>query len=187
MMDAVGPLVGKDILAVAFILTAAWKVSHWTEYIVAFDRLRPAFIRGFRIPARIGLVLSELACAGLLAAAPGMRGIAADAGPTLAIALLAMFTATILVRPSVPDCGCWSSPAAGPGDQDISGSILARNGILLVICVAAAIPLRTAPSAGITLSALAFATVVAPVILELPQLIAVVKYRGGIQIERAQP
>src|ERR1039457_6587856 len=74
IMDAVGPLIGRDILAVALILTAAWKISHWPKYIASFGRLRPGFIRGLEIPARMGLVLSELACAGLLAAAPGLRG-----------------------------------------------------------------------------------------------------------------
>jgi|CZKT01.1.fsa_nt_gi hypothetical protein len=186
-MDAVGPLIGRDILAVALILTAAWKISHWPKYIASFGRLRPGFIRGLEIPARMGLVLSELACAGLLAAAPGLRGIAAEAGPALAIALLVMFTATILARPSGADCGCWSSPAAAPGDQGLPGPLLARNGTLLAACVAAAIPVRAAPSTGVILSALAFAAVLAPVILELPQVIAVVRYQGGIHSERAQP
>src|ERR1039457_5052887 len=98
-----------------------------------------------------------------------------------------MFTATMLPRPSGPGCGRWPPPAAAPGDQGLPGPLLARNGTLLAACVAAAIPVRAAPSTGVILSALAFAAVLAPVILELPQVIAVVRYQGGTHSERAQP
>jgi hypothetical protein len=179
-MDMVGPLLGRDILAVTFGLTAGWKITHRRDYANSFSSLRPPFIREFELPVRTGLILAELACAALLAAAPAMGRSAAEAGPVLAIALLVMFTVAVARQRSVTDCGCWSAPVAGPGGSDVKGPLLARNGILLAVAVLAAIPIRTGSSAGVLLSAAAFSAVAAPVILELPQVIAVAKYRGGM-------
>ena len=176
----VGPLLGRDILAVTFGLTAGWKITHWREYANSFTGLRPPLIREFELPVRSGLVLAELACAVLLAAAPAMGRGAAEAGPVLAIALLVTFTVAVARQRSVAGCGCWSAPVAGPGGSDVKGPLLARNGILLAVAAVAAIPVQAGSSAGVLLSAAAFSAVVAPVILELPQVIAVAKYRGGM-------
>ncbi len=104
----------------------------------------------------------------------------AEAGPVLAIALLVTFTVAVARQRSVADCGCWSAPVAGPGGSDVKGPLLARNGILLAVAAVAAIPIQTGSSAGVLLSAAAFSAMVAPVILELPQVIAVATYRGGM-------
>jgi hypothetical protein len=185
-MNTVGPLLGRDVLAVAFLLTAAWKITHRREYAISFTGLQPSFIREFELPARVGLIFSELACVGLLAAGPGLSGGAADAGPVLAIALLVLFTLTIAVRPSVRNCGCWSAPTTGPAGADVKGPLLARNAIMLAAGLTAVIPVRPGVSAGVLLSAAAFAAVIAPVLLELPQIIAVAKYQDSMRITGAR-
>jgi len=185
-MNTVGPLLGRDVLAVAFGFTAAWKVTHRQEYAISFTRLRPSFIREFELPARAGLILAELTCAVLLATAPAINGIMAESGPVLAIALLAVFTVTIARQRSVADCGCWSSPVTGPGGPDVKGPLLARNGILLCAALVAAVPVRAGISAGLLFSAAAFAVVIAPVILELPQVIAVATFQGGNRMTGAR-
>jgi hypothetical protein len=182
----VGPLLGRDILAVTFGLTAAWKLTHRREYAASFIGLRPSFIREFELPARVGLVLAELGCAAGLAVTAGLRGAVAEAGPVLAIALLLALTVAVVRQPSVADCGCWSSPAAGPHGQDVKRPLLARNGILLAAGLAAVIPVRAAVPVGLLLSAAAFAAVVAPVVLELPQVIAVATFRGGSRMTGAR-
>jgi len=179
-MGMVGPVLGRDILAVVFLLTATWKVTHRREYASSFTGLRPSFIRAFELPARAGLIFAELACVVLLAAAPALSRGAAEAGPVLAIVLLVAFTAAVARQRSVAGCGCWSA-VTGPGGSDVKGPLLARNGILLAVSLAAAIPVRGGIQAGVLLSAAAFSAVVAPVILELPQVIAVAKYQGGMR------
>jgi Methylamine utilisation protein MauE len=185
-METVGPLLGRDILAVAFGLTAVWKITHRREYANSFTGLRPSFIREFEGPARVGLILAELGCAVLLAVTAGLRGPVAEAGPALAIALLAALTTAVARQPSVADCGCWSSPVAGPGGRDVKRPLLARNAILLAAGLVAVIPASTGVSVGLLLSAAAFAAVAAPVILELPQVIAVATFQGGSQITGAR-
>ncbi len=185
-LTTVGPLLGRDILAVAFLLTAAWKVTHRRESAISFTSLRPSLIREFELPVRVGLILCELGCAVLLAVAPDTRRPVAEAGPVLAIALLVALTIAVARQPTVADCGCWSSPVAGSGGQDVRRPLLARNGILLAAAVAAVIPVRAGVSAGLLLSAAAFAAVAAPIVLELPQVIAVATFQGGSRIPGAR-
>lgn len=181
-MGAVWPLLARDVLAIAFILTATWKAIHRQEYIVSFRRLRPDFIRSLEPVARSALVLAEITCAALLIASPAISGAAQLAGPLLAVVLLVMFTSAIAAQPSLSDCGCWSSPANGPAGLDLKGSLLARNGVLLAVSLAAFIPVRSAASAVVFLSSLASAVVLAPIILELPQVISVARFHSGSQI-----
>ena len=185
-LNTVGPLLGRDILVVAFLLTAAWKVTHRREYAISFTGLRPSLIREFERPARVGLILCELGCAVLLAVGPGTRGAVAEAGPVLAIALLVVLTIAVARQQAVAGCGCWSSPVTGPGGQNVRRPLLARNGILLAAAVVAVIPVRAGVSAGLLLSAAAFAAVAAPVVLELPQVIAVATFQGGSRIPGAR-
>ena len=60
---ALGPLLARDVLAVAFLLTATWKVSHPREYAATYARMRPAFARGIDAPARAAIVVTEFLCA----------------------------------------------------------------------------------------------------------------------------
>jgi Methylamine utilisation protein MauE len=180
-MGMVGPVLGRDILAVVFLLTAAWKVTHRREYVNSFTGLRPSFIRALEFPVRTGLIFAELACAVLLATGPALRRGTAEAGPVLAIVLLVTFTVAVARQRSVTGCGCWSAPVTGPGGADVKGPLLARNAILLAVSLVAAIPVRAGIPAGLLLSAAAFSAMVAPVILELPQVIAVARYQGGMR------
>jgi len=185
-MGMVGPVLGRDILAIVFLLTAAWKVTHAGEYANSFTRLRPEFIRAFEPLARTGLGCAELACVILLAAGPALGRGAAEAGPVLAIVLLVTFTVAVARQRSAVGCGCWSAPVTGPGGSDVKGPLLARNAILLAVSLVAAIPVRADIPAGLLLSAAALSAVVAPVMLELPQVIAVTKYQGGMRVGGAR-
>jgi len=169
-------LLARDVLAVAFFLTATWKVSHPREYIASYARMRPAFVRGIDSPARAAVVVTEFLCSCLLIISPAIHGAGQEAGPLLAVALLILFTAALQAQPSLSDCGCWSSPVIERVRGDIKQSLLVRNGLLLAISAVAVIPVRANVSSVVFLSSLACAVVVAPVLLELPQVLSVVRH-----------
>jgi Methylamine utilisation protein MauE len=185
-MEMLGQLLARDVLAVAFILTATWKLSHRQEYVRSFAHLRPGFVRRIEPLGRVAVVITELVCASLLVASPFLPSRAQVAGPLLAILLLLIFTVAVIAQPSLSDCGCWTSPVTERASPDMKGPLLARNSILLFIGVVAALPTRGGTSVIVVLSSLAFAAVLAPIILELPQVISVAKYHGGTGIGGAR-
>lgn len=184
-MEGLIPFLARDILGFSFALTAAWKLTHWQVYTISFRYLRPQFMRAVESPARYALVGAELACCCLLFSQEWITGGAQEIGPLFALALLGVFTASVVSQSSVSDCGCWSSPAVELKNRDTRGLLLIRNAVLLAVCGVAIVPGHPPRSVIVALSSLAFAAVVAPVLLELPQVIPVTRYHGGIPADRS--
>jgi hypothetical protein len=125
---------------------------------VAGYRLLPTPFIG---PAAVALAGAELVAAALLVASPGWPA----AGPLLAAALFLLYAGAIAVnlargRRDI-DCGC-----AGPGARrPISGWLVARNVALMVIALAAAVPVATPARALVWIDALTIAGAVATLVL----------------------
>lgn len=179
-MALLAPTLARYVLAAAFTLTGTWKISHWHEYGRSFTTLLPRFLRRLERQARVGFVVAEFACAALLAISPVVHGNAQEAAPLAGLALLVVLTVSIMLRPSVADCGCWTSPATEASDPDVKGVLIARNSFLILASLVATVPIRTAVPWITLLSSIAFAVVIAPVVLELPQVVSIVKYHGGV-------
>jgi hypothetical protein len=139
--------------------------------------MRPAFARGIDVPARAAIVVTELLCSCLLIASPAISGAGQEIASLLAVALLILFTAALKAQPSLSDCGCWTSPFIERASGDIKKPLLLRNWLLLAISAVAVIPIRANVPGVVFLSSLACAVAVAPALLELPQVLSVVRSR----------
>jgi len=138
-MDPVAVAIGRGALALLFGIAAMHKARDLDRFAatLAEYRLLPAVASG--VAARIVPAL-ELAAAFALST-PALH----TAGPLLAGALLFVYTGAIgtnLARGRRDiDCGC-----AGPAvRQSLSGSLVARNAMLLVVALACLAPVRPRP------------------------------------------
>lgn len=157
-------LLSRTIVAVAFLLTAGWKLKNVTEFDSALRETSPVLARRPSL-ARTTLATAELViAAGLLTS-----GSVARASAFAAIALVALTTVTTLRRRSLAaGCGCWRA-AAGNGDR--RGSLALRNAILGGLSVAGATSVASVPLAHrsfLSVVAAAFALLV----LEIPAFAA---------------
>ncbi|HLY55578.1 MAG TPA: MauE/DoxX family redox-associated membrane protein [Stellaceae bacterium] len=118
-------------LALVLLVGAAQKLRDFARFrrAVAEYRVLPA---PFALPFAVLIVLTELAAAMLLAV-PATRPLGALAALALLLTVSASIAVNLLRGRSEIDCGC-----GGPG-QTISWGLVARNAVLALLALAAAV------------------------------------------------
>jgi hypothetical protein len=177
LVTAIG-LIGlacRALVGAVFALTAIWKASNRLDFEASFDRLAPTRATGSARLVLWPLVATELALA--LALPLGVRVEAlALVAPVAAFLLIASFTLA-LAGGEQGACGCWSAPSA-VASEDRLVPIL-RNVVLLVV-LAGAVVLSPHAVSGLTATAslapLATGLIVALLLVEAPQIVAVATF-----------
>jgi hypothetical protein len=144
-------------VGVSFVLSAAWKIRHRSEFEAAL--LAAVRITGLRRTLRFVVPAAEMITPGVLLAPgrPGTIGAAAAGG------LVVVLGSTLLRRDLSAGCGCWSAPRVS------RGALLTRNAILLVLS-AASIPASVQLTWPLALFSLAAGTLFAFLVMEIPSI-----------------
>jgi hypothetical protein len=154
-------------VAVAFMLSASWKLLHPTNFRTQYLQVTPLRIHRFSSVASYALPALEVAVALCLLAPPPF----ANGAAFIALLLLAGLTpfASRLAR-GTGGCGCWRSSALPTKD---SRPIVLRN-LALGVCALLAItrPSGTGPAGW--LASLVVGGVIAFTFLEIPSVMGVV-------------
>lgn len=158
----------RGVLAATLAFTAAWKIRHPAEFRAAFRRSLPRVYWGFDRPLSVLLPLGEC----LLALALVIPSPLGQPAALATLFVLLGFTVSVArIRDRGVGCGCWRSPQ---GDSYSPLAYVARNGILVVASILAALPFENT-SWSLALLLVVAAVPVALVVLEIPSFSVLVR------------
>ncbi len=159
--------------ASAFLLAAAWKLSHRRAFALAFRGLAPPRLKCLGQVAVYPVAAIEVAIGVLLVVglgSPSLRLV----GPVTGLIALGGFTVLLLRSSGLEECGCWAMPFVNDGGQ-ARVLLLLRNTLLIAaFAFAALLPARTGATAAVAAPA---ALLMALFIVELPTFAAVATFR----------
>lgn len=174
---AVLVFVVRVALVVALVLSAGWKLRHRGEFRLVVRRLaRPAVARFHALVPAVELLL---ACFLLF---PGLSGRVAA---VTAAAMLVVFSMALRgSRGGQGGCGCWSEASTPIDPEAQSRLLIARNGALVAFALIAAVAPGGLPAASGLAVAVACGSLLALIVLEIPQIGAVATFeRSGGRLE----
>jgi Methylamine utilisation protein MauE len=157
-------------VAIAFGLSAVWKIYHGAEFRIVLSALLPFKSRhNKRLYTILGsaVPIAEFGLAGLLlfSHTPGSIG-------ALAAGLLTIILGSTLFRRDLTvGCGCWSAPRVD------RGALIARNVILLALAVSSA-PVDVKLTWPMTIFDLVSGALVALLIMEIPTIHTAISQPG---------
>jgi len=154
----------RSCVAIAFVLSAVWKMHHNGEFRLVLSALLPLRADRFRrLYAILGLLvpLVEFAIAAVLVFPHGTGRIGAIAAGLLVVVL----GSTLLRRDLSEGCGCWSAPRVN------RGALITRNVILLALALTS-VPADAGPAWPVAVFGLAVGAAFAFLIMEIPTIYA---------------
>jgi hypothetical protein len=173
----------RTSVAVVLLLSAGWKLTHQGAFQAAFRASAPPQLRSLARLSTFAVPAIEILCASLLFV-PSSLG---RAGSLLAVLLLLGFTVSLaLSRDLTAGCGCWREPGFDLSESSRRRVLLRRNGLLLALALAGVMGPNVEPDLLHVVFGLAVGGLVGLILLELPEIGAIVALSNSQKRESLQ-